>query len=622
MLDFKLDTSVEYQKIREVRKLINNEIIGGQGFNNPIVAAVSLIINRPDHDADVISHPAAVFLENAPAEQRENLNRELGNFTRKKEASDIIARPDLISASINDFNLRLVKNIYLIYAISNYSFAEYIFRQECETDELKKFRIGGSEDPSATLIRTIRRKAEEAYKNFKFDEAISFFNEAVSKYNGDFTMYYQLGMIYFFEKADFQKAMENFRLASKYSYNKYTPIHIHSMVFIGLLLRLYALNFKNTDMLNEAYQATYQAYTADTGYNFSKYALAQCTASMPFRADLIAQSNSLIKNLILNEKLFAVQIINDPAFNNYSEELEKLFKNIFSEGLSNLSKFFEKIDLALDHASCNQQYITIPTRLISIKSEYKKVVEQINNNKSIFDIESTSKTASKLVTELEDMAKEIEKNKKYSEIRAIIDTAISNYRDDLNEFGAPYLEVESKFNALKEQILKMNSVYPNADYDNILQNILNYVDPIEEKTNWRESGVFLLIKIISAGFTFIALLIILLILSTLFGKGVGNYFVIGGALIAMAFMPLYGTVLAEIYYNIIEIKRRNLLSDVKKLKVEIDVNKIKMNEINKKLVAKYVMVISEQTRLSSFTSEKMFEACLDGNYEQIKALMS
>jgi hypothetical protein len=71
----------------------------------------------------------------------------------------------------------------------------------------------------------------------------------------------------------------------------------------------------------------------------------------------------------------------------------------------------------------------------------------------------------------------------------------------------------------------------------------------------------------------------------------------------------------------IEIKRRGLLADLRKFKAEIDVNKSKITEIDKKLSAKYIAYISEQGHLTPFTSEKMFEACLEGNFEQIKAIM-
>ncbi len=622
MHDFNLEQSLEYQKIKETRKIITNAAENSQGFSNPVFAAVSQIINRPDREFEILND-LSTAKEDTPA-ARESLNKELSDINKKKEIFSLLLRPDLISPALNDFNLRLSKNIYLIYAISNYSFADYIFRYECETDDLKRFRSGANEDPQATLVRNVRRKAEEAYKNNKFDEAINFFNEANSKYQADFTIYYQLGLIYFFEKADFKKAMENFRLASKYSHNKYNLIFIHSMVFTGLLLRLYAVNKKNVDMLNEAYQAIYQAYAADTGYTFSKYALAQCCASMGFRSDLVIQTGSLIKNLIMSEKLFCMQIIFDTAFNTYIDELEKIFKNIYNDILGNITNLFEKIDIAIEQISINQQYLTIPSKVSYIKNEHKKITEQLINKKTLLDIESFFNKATFLFNELEELSKEIDKNKKYSETRAIVEAAVKNFKEDYNELTHHYIEVENKFNSLKEQYIKLNSYYPNPEFDELMASLLNNDEFLNnpEKKLWRESGIFVLIKIISGGLTFVFLILIVIILSTLFTKSIASFFGIAGVLLSIVFMPIYSTIFGEVYYNIIEIKRRNIISELKKIKYEIDVNKIKINEIENKVSAKYIALISEQTHLTTFTSEKMFEACKEGNFEQIKALIS
>jgi len=624
MRDFNLDRSVEYQRIKATRKIIASAVSAeGHGFSNPVFAAASLIVNRPDNEIEIVNDLTAVTKENQPAAE-EKINKEILSANKKKELLALMLRPELINSALNEFNLKLSKNIYSIYAISNFAFADYIFRYECETDELKKFRMGANEDPHATLVRTIRRKAEDAYKNDKFDEAINFFNETLLKYQADFTVYYQLGLIYFFEKADFKRAMENFRLACKYSHNKYNLTFIHSIVFTGLLLRLYAVEYQDVDMFNEAYQAIYQAYAADTGYIFSKYALAQCTAAMGSRNDLVAQTNSLIKNLIMFEKLFAIQIIYDRAFNSFTDELDKLFKNLYNELAGNMTRLFEKIEIALELISNNQRYLAIPAKAAAIKAEYKKITEQISSKKTFYDLDSFYTTSSRISNELEELAKEIERNKKYSETRAIVEAAVKNYREDFLELTKHYTDVENKFASLKEQYIKLDSYYPNPEFDELITPLLNLQDNIPnlEKKIWRDSGLFVLIKIISGGFTFLLLVLIIIVLSTLFTKGIASLFGITAILASLIFMPLYSTIFAEIYFNVIEIKRRNIISDLKKLKVEIDVNKIKTAEIEKKISAKYVALITEQTHLSSFTGEKMFEACLEGNFEQIKALIS
>lgn len=622
MQDFNLESSVEFQKIRDIRKIISGTAGGVQGFASPIHAAVSFIVNRPDKEVEIVSDLSARAVESSPA-GRETVDRELALFAKKKDLIAILTRPELVNSAITDFNSKLSKNIYSLFAISNYAFADHIFRYECETEELKKFRGGTSEDPQSIPIRTIRRKAEESYKNNRVDEAIKFFGDANAKYNADFTIYYQLGLIYFFEKADFRNALENFRLASKYAYNKYTPVFVHSMAFIGLMLRLYAAQAKNHDMLNEAYQAIYQAYTADTGYNFSKYALAQCSAAMAFRSDLVVQANSLIKNLVSSEKLFGLQILYDTAFNSYIDELEKLIKNIYNEVANNIARLFEKIDLAFDLLSHNMHHLTVPARVAAIKGEYRKICDHINSNRTFFDLDTAYGASTKISGELEELAKEVERNRKYSETKALVESAVKNYREEFEELTRNYAQTELKFNDLKQQYFKLDSYYPAPEFDELIASLVpSEESPVSaDKKHWRDSGLFVLIKIISGGFTFIFLFVTIIILSVLFSKGAGSFFSVVSILVALIFMPMYATVFAEIFFNMIEIKRRNLLTEMKKLRAEIDINKIKVSEIDKKTSAKYIEYISEQGHLTPFVSEKMFEACLDGNVEQIKAMI-
>jgi hypothetical protein len=623
MRDFNLDQSVEYQKIKETRRIIASAAAEGHGSLGPVFNAVSLIVNGPDNEFEIINDLTSTAKENQPAAD-DKINKETLFINKKKEMFNLLLRPELINGALNEFNVKLSKNIYSIYAISNFAFADYVFRYECETDELKRFRIGANEDPQAALVRNIRRKAEESYKNNKFDEAINFFKEANLKYRTDYTVYYQLGLIYFFEKADFKSSMENFRLASKYSHNKYNLTFIHSMVFTGLLLKLYALYHKDADMLNEAYQAIYQAYALDTRYCFSKYALAQCIASMGLRNDLIAQANSLIKNLIMSEKLFAIQIIHDPAYNSYIDELSKLFKNLYNELTGSMAQLFEQLGAALELISYNQQYLTIPAKTAAVKAEYKKITEQINSKKTFFDIDSFCAMGSHLSNELAELSEEIERNKKYSETRAIVEAAINNYKENYSELTKQFTEVENNFASLKEEYIKLDSHYPNPEFDDFMASLLdtNGHIPDLEKKIWRDSGLFIIIKFISGSFTFLILVIIVIVLSTLFTKGITSFFGIAGILLSLAFMPLYATIFAEIYYNYIEFKRKSLITDLEKLKIETNVNKIKAKEIEKKVSTECITLITQQTHLSSFTSEKIFDACLNGNFEQIKSFIS
>ena len=87
------------------------------------------------------------------------------------------------------------------------------------------------------------------------------------------------------------------------------------------------------------------------------------------------------------------------------------------------------------------------------------------------------------------------------------------------------------------------------------------------------------------------------------------------------FIPVYGSILAEIYYVFIENKRKSLLHSMARLEKEIELNKNRINEYDKNLREKYSNMVIEQIKVSKFTASQMLDAGIEGSFEKIKALM-
>jgi len=89
----------------------------------------------------------------------------------------------------------------------------------------------------------------------------------------------------------------------------------------------------------------------------------------------------------------------------------------------------------------------------------------------------------------------------------------------------------------------------------------------------------------------------------------------------MLFIPIYGSIFAEIYYIVIENKRKNLINSITRLEKELELNKTRINEIDKSLREKYSNMVLEQIKVSKFTASQMLDAGIEGSFEKIKALM-
>lgn len=610
MDNFKLEDSIEYRQIREYRKILTVAV--NKTVSNFTPAICSAVLAIAKQNVEGISQGVIAADQ---AEEKELVSKRIALFS-------MVGRKEGVDAIFAEYNSELSKNIYKIFAFSNYAFAEYIFWAECDFNELKKYRAGNPFDDQTTkLSKHIRKKAEDFYKNGLYDEAIKSFRDAEIKNEYDITILYQLALLYFFEKADFANSMEYFRKAARYSREKSTQVYIHSNVFIALLIRMMARTTGRHDLFEEALQAVNVAYNADSSYLFSRYALAQCHVAMisPSSSGQ-SEASTIISELIQKEKMFAFQVVFDRAFDRFIGELEGIVSNQLSIAVGNSADVLRTLQQSIENISDYSQYSSVPAKFSAAKNEFGQLSDQFNN-KNFFDIMAVLSGAKNLLAGLQELIKEVNKNKAYFEIKAVLEKITVSYNEEMAELNKPYLKAEEQYEKVKAQIQEMNRIYP------VMESLQDESSskggegqPAAPRKNWREGKLFMVIKIITGCFAFMVVFLAIVSYFIVSGLGITAVTMVL-CLINLICAPIYATIGGEIFYTLTENKRTSLRGTLNRLRILMKSSKDKLDEVEKKVREKYVKKLVEEIKVSTFTAEQMMDIGQRGTFEKLKTII-
>jgi len=491
----------------------------------------------------------------------------------------------------------------------------------CENlEELKKYRTDISQDARTKLAANIRRKAEESYRNNNIEEAFRYFWESYEKNNADFCTTYQLALIYFFERADYKNALEFFKQTKQLAATTIPQLVINSLVFIGLILRLIGKLTQNQEMMNEAYQTTSIAYFNNIECFFSKYALIQCSFLTPPQ-NSYADATNLMAELIKKEKIYALQILYEYLFNSYIGPCKSTLENIISEFSVSAKDVFKKIEAYVDDLALHNKYLTIPAKLVTVKNDFGKVVNQFGNN-TLFDILTASQQAGEILKTCEALIKEVKENKVFFEIRDYIMGLIGKYNEDLKIINEDLNGVISQKDELKARLDKLFNTYPGASAQQVIEKYNEQTKSYEQELlpstpGWENMPIFVVVKAVTGCMAFVLVFVFIIIYSLVFSGGIsGMTFLSGG--VALLFLPVYSLILGEIYYYYIESCKKSIQEEIKKLNTMIEELRNKNETAVANLRSKFINVIAEHMKLPIFNAEQIFNAACENNFEKVK----
>ena len=200
--------------------------------------------------------------------------------------------------------------------------------------------------PLDTQAKELRRRAEDAYANGWFKEALEDFLESEKKNKYDFLVHISIGMIYLFQKIDKGNALEYFDKAIKYG----TP---KSKYYTSFALLHKALIKRDFGLMEEAEACARQAGELSPDFSEAFYHCAQYNALLN-RPDKAMQ---MLTKAIMLDANYCNKANVDLAFSQFQSQLTGVFEDFRkTEGskarnkLAIVTKRIERLNGLLDES--------------------------------------------------------------------------------------------------------------------------------------------------------------------------------------------------------------------------------------------------------------------------------
>ena len=289
---------------------------------------------------------------------------------------------------------RVEQGIYGLRAAFEWGISDVVWQIEQNREALKSIL----EVFSASLEtqgKEIRKKAEKAYANGWYDEALESFLESEKKDLYDFSIHISIGMIYLFNKIDKNKALEYFDKAIKYARPKSSYHEAFALLYKALIKR-------DLGLLKEAEQ-----HAAEAIELYPDFAEAYFQNAL-FNAQL-ANAHQAIDSLeaaIRMDKNYCLKA-NDSVFNPIRDEVDQLIVTLKDETNKACAALIGKIVLTLKETNdLLKPYADYGKRSFSIKQydfEFMEIEYLLKRN-SYFDCLDAQSRLNALVSQIQQYA--------------------------------------------------------------------------------------------------------------------------------------------------------------------------------------------------------------------------
>ncbi|MEZ7890190.1 MAG: hypothetical protein QMC67_00435 [Candidatus Wallbacteria bacterium] len=446
--EINLEESIDFLQIKAQRKIINDIVFKSGTLIGSIDKIITFFIDRM-FDQDF-------FIKSLT--QKKKIPEKIIKI--KSSIFKRLVRASLSEPVIKELLHSISQNPYKLLVISNYAFIEHIFWLDCDFSyELKNYRAMETSDKQIIESQKYRRRAEEFYKKGHIDDAYYEFKEAEILNLNDFTITFQLALIYFFEKLDYKKAIEYFEKSAVLSSGHSSQIFIYSKILKSLILRFVAFLKRDLKMLNEAYECALEGYRIDPNYNFSKYAIIQCQIALSLTPESVDEALSSIQKLISEDKMYAIQGIYDHVFDNVIETLEKMLNDVINDLEIDCEYNFAEMKKIFEALNNQNKFMTDPSRAFNAHKEFQNLKNRATS-KTYFDYKHIALKSNILMNELHEIQTDVNRNKYINDVREFTEKLIPEYNKDLKEVMAPYAQLQQKLDKLTKEKEKILELFP------------------------------------------------------------------------------------------------------------------------------------------------------------------
>jgi len=546
----------------------------------------------------------------------------------KSEFFSRIARKIYFDSHVRDYCARISSDVPRIFAFSCFAFMDIVFWNDCASvEEVIKFhsfdvetsnpllssgikKTGGYKDYARS--RQLRSRAEENYKKGHFDSALTNFAEAVSLNPEDYTAYFQAALIFFYEKADMEKACSNLKTAVELSRNVSPRIFSYCHSLLSLIERLSSSRTEGAALLKRQKSAVTDSGDAAV----ARYALLQCAAAFPEEAGRQGISvEELAASLIAHEPFFALQIFLDPAMETVLIRISKVLEKMVAARTAECESLMSSIGMGIEFINTHERLFSdaLRSRFNSVRKDFRVSMER-SGSSALLDTLALLSNLTPINLETKALSVEIGIRIRADEIKTFADGLLDGYREELHSGIGAYSEAGRECEKLKSRLADFEKTYPLKISGPGLENGENI------GVNWYEKSDFGSFKATAAAAVFVSVVLITLAFPLLGASYKGPLFVIAN-FVNLAALPLYALICGEIYKSFIEGKRKELKAAIGRYEFQLDVNSNVPEAKADSLKAKYSALISEKFGLTSSVSKLVFDAVAEGHPEKIRGLV-
>lgn len=622
MSEFRLKSVLEYRYITCKRGVIDSIISKLNYFGRPYTGVITDILTETASEAFVKSYYEADYQP-----QFEKINRRFSTLWT-------LTRSNLFKNIAAAINLKAERDFGAFFLVAGLSFAEYFFWNVCETDRAVAEYLA-KDTVEALTASVLRKKAAETYKKGHTGEALEGFLKALELTPDDFTVSFQLGTYYFFEKADHIKAADYFAKSATSARGVSPGIEALALCFSALLLRLKALHRGERAMAADALTLCEKAVKAAPDLSITLYSRLQAIAG------LCALGESSDVFLEEAEKVFAIdntlllQALLDNAFDPVLEPLAAMAVARYDEALAGCVRAIEETGRKLSLFPSRLETNADTAKVFHLKKEFNAAREYFKKNKTCSDIEEIVRRIEKVSAGADQVLFSNRVQQKLTKVREYCSAIVNEFKKDFGDRMKPYNDAIKKRQELAARIEAVNKKYfhspdfppagedgPEAA-DNGNAGGASSAEPDEgaKKTpEVRNPAAVKSIRSSSSTFVFAAIEAVLIALWLPAGIMPLTLFVMATAVNA-CLAPAYALAGVELFYFITAMQLDELKREYSKLDLRLDLSNNLPGEAEMKAREKYSKQIAGEFSISHIDARNILESALMCDYERMKAII-
>jgi tetratricopeptide (TPR) repeat protein len=228
--------------------------------------------------------------------------------------------------------------------------------------------------PLDTQAKELRKRAEEAYANGWFEDALQDFLESENKNRYDFSIHISIGMIHLFQKVDKNKALEYFDKAIKYARPKSKYHSSFALLYKALIMR-------DLGLINEAETCASEAVALSPDFAEALYQGAQYNALLG-NPD---KSIPLLKKAIELDVNYCEKTSGETDFKKIQANIADMFVQLRDEqadkardGLELIKKRLDALDALLAKMRDHAESTKVEDK--DVRSSFVRIKELVNRN--------------------------------------------------------------------------------------------------------------------------------------------------------------------------------------------------------------------------------------------------